>query len=80
MLKELKERYHAETPVWFKKIRRASLALSGLGVSLLTLSATVNSFVLPDFLHTLCTWFVIAGTSVAAVSTTAKKDPNEKDI
>ena len=72
MLPELKQRFRSETPIWFKRIRRVSITLSAVGIALMGLSATVNSFVLPGFVHTLCTWFIIAGTTAAAVSTTAK--------
>jgi len=84
MLKELKQRLRSETPLWFKRIRKVSLSLSGTAIALLTLSATVNSFVLPAILQTACTWVVIAGTSMGVVSSTAKKDvkndDNEKDV
>jgi hypothetical protein len=68
----LYERYRAETPLWFKQIRRVGITLGAIAAALLAANGSVG-FVLPEILNAPCQWITVAGITSAAIATTAKK-------
>jgi hypothetical protein len=74
MENELIARIKSETPVWFKRIRKISVRVSAICVSLLGASIAIPGFVLPATVSTACTYIVVAGITAGCVSTTAKVD------
>jgi hypothetical protein len=80
MLTELKTRLKSETPDWFKKARKIGIYMSSIAIALLGASAITPGFVLPHVLETPCQWLAVCGISIAAVSTTAKKDQVMKNL
>jgi len=71
-MKELYQRFKADTPLWFKRIRRVGLAMVAISSALLAANGNLG-FILPVILSTACQWITVAGITAAAVSTTAKK-------
>lgn len=74
MNSELIARLKAETPLWFKKIRKFSAGVVTLAITLIGLSTNVPGFALPALAQTICTYVIIAGVTAGLVSTTAKVD------
>lgn len=68
----LYQRCKAETPQWFKVIRRISITLAAIAAALLAANG-VAGFVLPDVLNAPCQWITVAGITAGAISSTAKK-------
>lgn len=65
-------RFRAETPLWFKRIRRTGITVGAIAAALLAANG-VAGFVLPEILNAPCQWITVAGITAATVSTTAKK-------
>jgi hypothetical protein len=64
------KRLQGETPKFFKRIITLSLTLAGVGTALLTCEGLITGFTLPEVLHTLAQWFMVAGIVGTAVSKT----------
>jgi len=71
---EIIRRLKAPTPTWFKKIRRIGLTCVAVATALMTLNASVPSFVLPSFIMKVCTWMLISGTTATVIAQTATND------
>lgn len=68
----LVQRLKAETPIWFKRIRRVGLTLAAIATALLAANG-VGGFVLPQILNAPCQWLAVFGFTSAAISSTAKQ-------
>lgn len=70
---ELGQRIKADTPDWFKKIRRIGIIAAAAAAALLAANGNAG-FALPEMIHGLCNWITVVGITSASVATTAKKD------
>lgn len=68
----LYERLKAETPDWFRWIRKISITVAAVAVALLAANG-VSGFELPQILYAPCQWITVAGITAATISSTAKK-------
>lgn len=74
-LKNLIARAKAESPTFFKRLKRLGIAVSALGVALIGLKSTypANMAFLPD---NIPGYLVTAGAAIASVCMLAVKDPD----
>ena len=72
-MENINRRIKGKTPKWFRQIIRVCLTLSGVGFTLLAAEEQVPGFVLPELMHTISQWFVVAGLVGAAIAKTAKE-------
>lgn len=71
---ELKERLSAQTPVWFKKIRKVAIRLTALATALLAAGVTIPGFTLPEIVNLICSWVIVGGICAGLTASTAKTD------
>lgn len=76
-LRETKERIKADTPAYFKKLKKFGLWLSGVAVSILAAKSFISGFIMPPILDGICSVIVVFGITTGLISTTAKKCKEE---
>lgn len=71
-------RLKANTPDWFKKIRKKGLKVTAVATALMAANGSIPTFHLPTLIYTICQWAIISGITAAIVSQTATDEDIKK--
>ena len=76
-MKELINRFKAETPVFFKKLRSIALAISGACAAMAVCYGTLPEGFSSAIPHSLITHLAVASLVAAGIAQLTKKDTND---
>ena len=71
-------RIMADTPDWFKRIRKKGIKMVAVATALMAANGTIPTFHLPTMIYTFCQWAIISGITAAVISSTATNEDIKK--
>jgi len=72
ILKNLKDRWNAETPIVYRKIRNTCFGLSGSATALLSVSTTMN-IIVPTIVIKAASWVLIISAATGGYAQLQRK-------